>query len=315
MEPELTQLEAFLAVADAGSFTGAAKRLGVSKSAISRRVSELEQRLGARLLERTTRKLSLTESGHGYRDRLGPAMAALRAAADAVRADQDRPHGTLRLTAPVDFGSGDLAEMVHAFCGQYPEIKVELHLSQELVDLVGEGFDIALRAGKLADSSLIARRLSRASRAVYAAPDYIAQRGEPKTVASLAEHECVLFRARGGGATWELHGPKGAEEVQVSGRLSCNEFGFVRGATLAGAGLALLPEPVARPDLMAGRLVRVLAGFATVTTDINLVYASAHLVAPKIEAFRDFAVRWFQHSRWGPEQNPASRPRARVAKA
>ncbi len=302
-EPELTQLEAFLAVADAGSFTGAAKRLGVSKSAVSRRVSELEQRLGARLLERTTRKLSLTEVGRAYQGRLEPAMAALRAAADAVRADQERPHGVLRITAPVDFGNQELAQMLDAFGEQYPEISIDLILTQAMVDLVGDGVDVAVRAGKLADSSLIARRLGRAARAIYAAPEYLSQRGTPKRISELEQHECVLFRARGGDSNWALIGPEGEVEVKVTGRVSCNEFGFVRSATLEGMGLALLPTPVVQRDLVAGRLVRVLPDYETESTPMHLVYPSARLIPPKTEAFRDFALRWFAHTSWGPRES------------
>src|SRR5690606_24439003 len=159
VDPQLDQLEAFLTVSETESFTTAAEVLGVSKSAVSRRVSELEERLGVRLLERTTRQIRLTELGSEYRDRLRPALLALRSAADAVRAEQVQPSGTLRISAPVDFGEAYLGQMCTAFVAQHPDTKIELDLSQRAVDLVGEGFDLALRAGKLRDSSLIARRL------------------------------------------------------------------------------------------------------------------------------------------------------------
>jgi len=298
VDPQLDQLEAFLTVSETESFTTAAEVLGVSKSAVSRRVSELEERLGVRLLERTTRQIRLTELGSEYRDRLRPALLALRSAADAVRAEQVQPSGTLRISAPVDFGEAYLGQMCTAFVAQHPDTKIELDLSQRAVDLVGEGFDLALRAGKLRDSSLIARRLGRGSMWICAAPAYLSRRGEPKRIEELGEHEAILFRDRGGEGRWELEGPEGSVEVRVHGRLSGNEFGFVRSACIAGAGIALLPAPIIRSDVASGRFVRVLPAYASGDSDLHVVYPSARFVPTKVTAFRDFAVRWFASLGW-----------------
>lgn len=298
MEPALDQLEAFLAVSETESFTTAASVLGVSKSAVSRRITELEERLGVRVLERTTRQIRLTELGTEYRDRLRPALLALRAASDAVRAEQVQPSGVLRISAPVDFGETYLGQMCTAFCAQYPDTTIELDLSQRTVDLVGEGFDLALRAGKLRDSSLIARRLGRGSMWICASPDYIARHGEPEAIEDLAHHEAVLFRDRGGEGRWELDGPEGRIEVKVRGRLSGNEFGFVRAACFAGAGVALLPAPIIRGDVANGRLLRILPDYASGDSDLHVVYPSARFVPTKVTAFRDFAVRWFASLGW-----------------
>lgn len=291
--PDLQDVTAFLAVVDTGSFTAAAERLGLAKSNVSRRVSRLEERLGARLLERTTRRQRLTEVGASYHALVTGAVDQLAEAARSVSELQGQPRGHLKITAPADLNEG-LGGLVAEFCARYPEIELEVELTQRRVDLVAEGFDVALRAGKLEDSSLIARSLMDGSSHLYASPDYLARRGTPKTPQQLLEHDCVLFRGRRGEARWRLEGPDGEHELTVHGVISAQDFGFVRAALVAGAGIGLLPYSLAPEALARGRLVPVLPDYCLGRSPFHLVYPSTRFLSPKVRVFVDFCVVWFK---------------------
>jgi len=289
---DLQDVTAFLAVADTGSFTAAARRLGLAKSNVSRRVARLEQQLGARLLERTTRRLRLTEVGETYHAHVAGAIEQLAEAARSVSQIQGEPRGRLRISAPADFNE-TMGRLVAEFSARWPHIQIDVDLTQRRVDLVAEGFDLALRAGKLEDSSLIARSVGEGASHLYASPAYLERRGEPLDPAALGQHAFVLFRGRQGELRLALDGPDGArEEVLVSGVISALDFGFVRHALLHGAGIGQLPDSLGADDLAAGRLRLVLPRYCLGRAPFHVVYPSTRFLSPKVRVFVDFCVEW-----------------------
>lgn len=289
---DLQDVTAFLAVVDTGSFTAAAQRLGLAKSNVSRRVARLEQQLGARLLERTTRRQRLTEVGETYHAHVSRAVEQLAEASRSVSEIQGEPRGRLRITAPADWNE-TMGRLVAEFSARFPHIQLEVDLTQRRVDLVAEGFDLAIRAGRLEDSSLIARTVGEGATHLYASPAYLERRGEPRSVTELAEHAFVLFRGRHGEARLELDGPQGKrDQVTVSGVISALDFGFVRHALLHGAGIGLLPDSLGASELEAGRLRLVLPSHCLGRSPFHVVYPSARFLSPKVRVFVDFCAEW-----------------------
>jgi DNA-binding transcriptional LysR family regulator len=287
---DLNRVAVFVSVVAAESFTAAASKLGVPKSSVSRGVAQLEEELGVRLLERTTRKLSLTEAGQAFYRRAKPAVAGLEEASAEATSLRREPRGTVRMTAPLELGVAVLPKLVVEFTRQYPRVQIALSLTSRLVDLVGEQFDLALRAGKLEDSSLVARKVAAVDLALYATKAYLDRRGRPKTVAELAGHDCILNRSRGGGDTWTLDGPDGEERVEVNGPLQADAMFFLMDAALAGGGVALLPQDIADGEFRAGRLERVLPEHALRGGAYYLLMPSSRLIPAHVLLFRDFLV-------------------------
>lgn len=270
---DLNRIAAFARVVEAGSFTAAAAALGVRKSSVSRSVAALEAGLGIRLLQRTTRKLSLTDAGRAFFERARDALAALDDAQQAASSLGGEPRGTVRVTAPVDL-SADLATVTSAFLRAYPAVRIEVSLTARLVDLVKEGFDLAVRAGPLADSSLLARKLGEAELGLFASPVYLDRAGRPRRISDLGRHECVLYRAGGTEARWRLSGPHGEEEVRVHGRVDTDEYAFVRTMLLAGAGIALAPVTMFAAPVETGELERVLPRYARRSAPVHVLWPS-----------------------------------------
>lgn len=287
---DLNQVAVFVRVVESRGFTAAAAALGLPKSSVSRAVSRLESSLGVRLLHRTTRRLHLTEAGAAFHARAQRALTELGEARDAAGEQQDAPRGTVRITAPVDVGVEFLADIVARFVRRHPEIKVDVNLTARTVDMVEEGFDLALRAGRLRDSSLVARKLGNIEGRLLAAPSYLERHGTPETVLDLERHECVLFRPHDGACMWQLTGPEGNERVEVRGSVSADDFTFVRKAALAGAGITLLPWVLSVRDVIGGKLVRVLPEHAARGSQLHLVYPSARHMPRRVAVFRDFVV-------------------------
>lgn len=284
---DLNGVKVFIEVARARSFTRAADILRMPKSTVSRRVSELEETLGARLLQRTTRKLKLTDAGVAYYERCARALSELEEAKAAVAKLQEEPRGTLRVTAPVDFGEAFLGDLVIEYMRRYPEARVDMVLTGRVVDLVDEGFDIAVRVGKLADSSLVARKLGVVRGLLVASPEYLEVRGEPSSPDALAEHDCIIFGDTHMGRTWRLLGPRGAVDVPVTGRGAVDHYPLVYKAALAGLGIAVTPTFLCAADLRAGRLVHVLPHWAPPTSPIQAVYPTTRHLSAKVRAFLD----------------------------
>lgn len=282
---DLNLLATFEAVARTRSFSAAARELGLPKSSVSRAVSRLEAELGVQLLFRTTRQVSPSAAGTALYDRLAPLLRSVQAALGELPEREESPSGLLRVTAPVDLGVLFLAEVVTRYTARYPAVSVDLHLTGRVVDLVKEGFDVALRVGaKLEDSTLVVRRVAPVVMQLFASPLYLARRGTPRTEAELAAHEWVLFRP---GPQRLRAGPQDAILAEAKGRIVCDDLLFVRDAARAGAGLALLPAFVADAEVVAGRLVRVLPRYERVAGHLHIVTPAARHVASKVEAFRD----------------------------
>jgi DNA-binding transcriptional LysR family regulator len=283
---DLNRVAVFVRVVEDGSFTAAAAALGVRKSSVSRSVAALEAELGIRLLQRTTRKLSLTDAGRAYHERARDSLAALEDAALAASALGAEPRGVVRVTAPVDL-AGDLAPVTSEFLRTHREVRIEMVLTARYVDLVKEGFDLAVRAGPLTDSSLLARRIGDSELGVFASPRYLDVAGRPRRVADLTRHDCVLYRAGTGmTATWHLTGPRGDEEVVVRGRADTDEFAFVRAMLVAGFGIGLAPTHLMAPFVASGDLERVLPRFARRSAPVHVVWPSRRFEPAAVSLFR-----------------------------
>lgn len=287
---DLNRVVSFVRVVEAGSFTGAAAALGLQKSSVSRSVAGLEASLGIRLLQRTTRRLALTEAGRAYFDRAKEALAGLEEAEHSVSALGAEPRGLVRVTAPADLAR-DLAVVTAAFLQSHPAVRVDAVLTARHVDLVKEGFDLAVRAGALTDSSLLARRLGEFEFGLFASAAYLDAAGRPRRLADLERHECVLYRAGSGAARWRLSGPRGEEEVvSVSGRIDTDELAFTRAMALAGFGVAFLPAAYVAPFVATGELERVLPRYAQRSSPVHVVWPSRRFEPAAVSLYRDALV-------------------------
>jgi DNA-binding transcriptional LysR family regulator len=291
---DLNLVTAFVRVVEAQSFTAAARALGLPKSSVSRRVTELEKELGVPLLHRTTRKLALTEAGRTYFEQAERALTGLETAAETAAGMDAEPRGTVRVTMPVDIGVRGFAELLAEFARRYPDIHVDLSLSSHTVDLVENGFDIGIRADKSHDPNLVVRSVGNAALGLFAAPTYLEQRGTPKEVADLAAHDAVLFRAKQGKALWRLDGPNDeVNAVEVSGRVNADEVLFVRTAIAAGLGIGLLPilvESACVEKKKTDPLRRVLPDYAVRGADLAIVTPTGPKRPHRVTLLRDFLV-------------------------
>ena len=291
---DLNLVTAFVRVVEQQSFTSAAKALGLPKSSVSRRVTELEEELGVQLLHRTTRKLALTEAGRSYFEQAEKALTELQAAAESATGMDTEARGIVRVTAPVDIGVMGLADVISEFVREYPDIHVDLSLSSKVVDLVEDGFDIGIRAGKSRDASLVARRLGVAALGLYASPEYLKTRGRPQRLSDLTGHDCVLFRGKHGKALWRLDGPDGEpSSIEVRGRVNVDEMLFVRQAVGAGLGVGLLPTIVIATCARVGALdpvERILPEYTMGGADVAVVTPSGPKRPRRVTILRDFLV-------------------------
>jgi DNA-binding transcriptional LysR family regulator len=291
---DLNLVTAFVRVVESQSFTGAARALGVPKSSVSRRVTELERALGVTLLHRTTRKLSLTDAGRVYFDEASRALSGLDTAAELASGMDDEPRGIVRVTAPVDIGVMGLAEILSEFTQRHPDIHIDLSLNSRTVDLVADGLDIGIRAGNSHAENLVVRRVGHAALGVFASPAYLVRHGEPRTVEELATHEAVLFRARDGRAVWRLDGPNDAvATVEVTGRVNVDELLFVRQSLAAGLGVGLLPvlvESACSEKKKLDPLRRVLPEYGVRGVDLSIVTPSGPKRPRRVTLLRDFLV-------------------------
>jgi DNA-binding transcriptional LysR family regulator len=286
------EMETFVAVVEGGTFSAAARALGLPVSTVSRQVSRLEERLGARLLNRTTRRVTPTDSGQSYFQRCRRIVAESREAEEEVRQMHGAPRGLLKIAAPPSgLRATAVEELISAFLARFPEIEVELVAEARFVDLIAEGYDLALRGGILRDSSLVARRLLRMRTGLVASPDYLARRGRPRRVADLARHDLLVQRAPGRQPRWPLM-PRGS--LPVRGRLTTNDLSVSRAAALAGLGIAYMPLALVDLEIERGQVETVLPSSVGRDTDgLHLVYPQGRLLAAKVRAFVDFASGFF----------------------
>lgn len=292
----VVEMTVFAHVVEAGSFSGAARRLRTSKSSVSAQVQRLERQLGVRLLDRSTRRVSATEAGAAFYRHCARIVAEAEAAANLASSYHAAPRGTLRVTAPDTLGWMHVASAVPDFLARYPDVSLDLSLSDAHVDLIREHFDLAIRIGRIAQSSLIVRRLGTSRLVICAAPAYLARRAAPRVVRDLSEHDCLVFTSLGWGDAWRLGTGSRRLQVAVTPRLRSDSGEVLRQVALAGAGLALLPQWMVADDLRGGALVRVLPRLVMPAADIHAVYPPGRLRAPKVTAFVEHLAAWLGRS-------------------
>ncbi len=293
------ELSAFVRTVDRGSQSAAGRELGVTAAMAGRYVRALEDRLGVRLLNRSTTRQSLTEAGTAF---YAEAMAVLDSLDAAERAASERraePHGVLRVNAPMSFGARFLAAATAEFCARHPHIRVEMVLNDRVVDLIEEGYDVVVRIGPMQDSSLMARRLAPCRFVLCASPDYVRRRGAPVTPDDLRQHDCLLYAYYSGGGAWTFQGDSGEQSVGVSGSLVANNGDAVTEAAMAGQGIILQPTFIVGDALRDGRLVRLLEGWRVRDSGVHAVYPAPRNLAPKVRSFVDFlAARFGDPAPW-----------------
>ena len=294
--PRLDEMEIFAEVVEAEGFSAAARRLTLSKSAVSKQVGRLEDRLGVRLLNRTTRRLSLTEAGTAFYAACRRVLDEAAAAEQAVSNLAAAPRGLLKLNAPMSFGILHLGPAIPAFHARYPQVTVDAAMNDRFVDLVEEGYYVAIRIGALRDSSLVARRLAPCRAVLCASPDYLERRGRPRRPEDLAGHDCLLYANSANPREWTLQGPRGGQTVAVDGPLIANNGDVLCGAALAGMGIARLPTFIVGHQLRRGRLEVVLPDHPLPEQGIHAVYPHGRNLSPKVRVFVDFLADYL-----GPE--------------
>ncbi|GAA0578709.1 LysR family transcriptional regulator [Caenispirillum bisanense] len=287
----------FAAVVDCGGFSAAALRLKVTKSAVSKQVSRLEERLGARLLNRTTRRLSLTEAGQAFHQHCLRILAEAEDAELAVSQLHASPRGLLRVSAPMSFGITHLAPALCPFLARYPDLTLEVSYDDRLVDVLAEGVDVVVRITRLADSSLIARKVAPVRRVLAASPDYLERRGMPRQPSDLAAHDCLLYTLQTTANTWQMvHKDGTRSDISISGRVRMNNGDALRAAAVGGLGILFSPTFIIGDDLAAGRLVPVLPEWEGPEIALYAVYPPGRHLSAKVRAFVDYLVETF-----GPE--------------
>lgn len=295
---DLQQLTSFLAVANVGSFVGAADSLDLSKAAVSRHVADLEAQLGVRLLHRTTRRLSLTEDGQRFHARATELMASAGELEAEMSSSSGQAIGRLRINAPFTFGNLHLAPLWARFIEQNPGVSLDVTLSDRLVDLVDEGYDLAVRISTLANSQLVSRRLATTRIVLCAAPAYLAAHGTPTHPHELARHQVVSYAYWTGGDDWTFTGPEGEVHVRVLPRINTNSGDTCRIAALHGQGIVLQPDFLVGEDLRRGDLVELMPGYHSIELGVHAVYASRKYLPMKTRRLIDFLAEAFATPSW-----------------
>ena len=292
------EMLAFTSVVEAGSFVRASDSLAMSKAAVSRQIADLETRLGVRLLHRTTRKLSLTQEGEVFYARCRELLGGLEEAEAEVTARSGQAVGTLKVSAPVSFGLLHLASLWAGFMAAHPDVSLDVTLSDRIVDLVEEGFDVAVRIARLPSSSLVSRQLSSTRMVLCATPRYLKEHGTPGDVSELAQHQVLAYTLLSMGESWEFDGPHGPVSVKVKPRMRSNSGDTCRAAALGHQGLILQPAFLIAEDLRSGRLVEVLPEYRSLELGIYALYPTRKHVLPKVRLLIDHLVESFKTERW-----------------
>jgi len=294
------EMQAFAAVVDAGSFVRAAYALDVSKAAVSRYVGELESRLGVRLLHRTTRRLSLTPEGEVFNARCRELLGGLHEAEAEITSRSGEASGLLRINVPFSFGLLHLAPLWVEFMAQHPKVTLDVTLADRVVDLVEEGFDMAVRIARLANSTLVSRPLTSTRMVLCASPAYVRKRGKPTHPSHLTSHDVLAYSLLSMGDQWEFTGPEGAVSVKVRPRMRTNSGDTCRVAALRHRGIVLQPTFLVGPDLLAGTLVELMPAWRSIDLGIYAVYPSRKFVSPKVRLMIEFLVKAFSKRAWPP---------------
>lgn len=308
----LQSMEVFVRVAERGGFSAVAKEIGISPTMVGKHIRALEERLGARLLNRTTRRQGLTEAGAAYLERCSRVLAELEGAEASVADLRRTPRGVLRIGSPVTFGTQCLAPVLARYLADNREVSVELVLNDRPMDLLEEGLETAIRIGRLEDSSLVARRLLPYRSTICASPDYLAREGRPRTPADLARHNCLGFLYWDRRKRWRLLSASGETRVKAQGNFTANQGQALRMAALAGIGIIMQPEILVADDLAAGRLVRVLPRHAPPERPMHLVWLPERRPSPRLRSFIDLIAERFGDQRAA--QPPVRRGTARASR-
>lgn len=290
----LTEMEAFATVVDQGGFTDAARKMGISKSAVSKHVSSLEARLGARLLNRTTRRVSPTEIGLVYYDRARRVLNDAGEADSIVTAMQSAPSGVLRMSVATDFGVSLLSPVLDEFLTDFPEISVNMVLKNRYVELISEGFDMSIRVGEMEDSSLRARKITETTQRLIASPKYFQAHGRPLKIDDLNEHRLLHYSNQASANVWKITAPSGeVRQVRGTGWLTVNDGQSLLNAAVKGMGIAYLPSFLYHDAMARGQVADVIPDLPPTTLGIYAVYPPGRFTQPKVRAFIDFLVERF----------------------
>lgn len=292
------EMRTFASVVEATSFVGAANALGLSKTAVSRYVGELEQRLGVRLLHRTTRKLSLTAEGEVFYARCKELLGEIAEAEAEVTSGTSDASGLLKVTVPVSFGVSHLAQVWGEFKARHPKVTLDVTVSDRVADLVEDGFDLAIRIAQLPNSSLISRRLTSTRMVLCASPGYLRRAGTPQHPGELARHEVLAYSHWSNRDEWTFEGPEGSVTVRTNPCIRSNNGDICRAGALQHQGIILQPTFIVGHDLAAGTLVELMPSYRSIELGVYAVYASRRHVAPKVRALIDLLVEWFRTPRW-----------------
>lgn len=292
------EMRAFVTVVEAGNFVGATDELELSKAAVSRHVGNLEARLGVRLLHRTTRRLSLTGEGEVFYARCKALLDELEESEAEITSRSGRAVGQLRVNAPVTFGNLYLADLWGAFRAEHPQVTLDITLSDRVVDLVEEGYDLAIRIARLPDSTLISRRLSTTRTVLCASPDYLARAGTPSHPAELVDHAIWAYRYFAPGDEWPFEGPEGPVSARIRPVGRTNSGDTCRMAALQGHGIVLQPSFLVGTDLEAGRLVEIMPEYRSIELGIHALYPTRKHVSPKVRLLIEFLAASFRTRRW-----------------
>lgn len=294
----LACMKVFVKAVEAGSISSAAAELNLSSQLAGKQIRALEDGLGIKLLTRTTRRQSLTDSGQLFYERARNILAEMEAAEALMAETRSEPRGRLRISAPITFGSHGLAPEIPEYLRQHPEVSIDLSLTNRTVDLVEEGFDVVFRTGDLPDSSLIARRLASYRLALCAAASYIKLAEPLRAPLDLLKHECLVFSHTSLRTQWSFDGPEGRVTVPINGRFSTNSGEALRAAAVAGMGILLQPYELVADEIEAGRLIRLLPEYEPAARSLHVLYASDRRMTPKLRSFLDFAVQKFSDKRF-----------------
>lgn len=292
------EMRVFVAVVEAGHFVGATDELDLSKAAVSRHVGNLEARLGVRLLHRTTRRLSLTGEGEVFYTRCKALLDELEESEAEITSRTGRAVGQLRVNAPVTFGNLYLAELWGAFVAEHPQVTLDITLSDRVVDLVEEGFDLAIRIARLPDSTLISRRLSTTRVVLCASPEYLARAGTPTHPSELADHAIWAYRYFATGDEWHFEGPDGPASTRIQPAARTNSGDTCRMAALQGHGIVLQPDFLVGADLASGDLVELMPEYRSIELGIHALYPTRRHVSPRVRLLIEFLAESFRTRRW-----------------
>jgi DNA-binding transcriptional LysR family regulator len=308
----LRSMEVFARVAEEQSFAEAGRQLRLPRGVVSKHVQRLEESFGTRLLNRTTRRVSLTEAGMRLYERCRAIIASVQEAEQELDEQRGKPRGRLRITAPVTFTELYFGAMLGRFLRRHPDVTAELECSDQFVDLVRDGFDVAIRIGELPPSSMVARRLASSSIVLCASPEYLRAHGEPASLDDLRHHVCLGYTYQSAGQSWDFSGSNGRVTMRIASRHRTNNNHMLRQLVLQGHGLAQLPTYFVAADIDAGRIVTVLDRYRDTSRSLYAVYLHRRHVPPKVRAFVDFVVQAFADG--APWENKRPRPRAARAR-